>query len=128
MKLFKMKNQLICVVLLAMMGSLVGQALAQSTSDVDVQQPVTGPQMDALGRLQALNAANNTVTVDKKTYRISRSVAYYDARNNRVGPSAFRAGEPVSFVFEFNSKSMARPENVKPENGVVVEIRKVGGF
>lgn len=128
MKLFKMKNQLIYVALIAMMSGLAGQALAQSSSDVAAEQPATGPQMDALGRLQAVNAANNTVTVDKKIYRISRSIAYYDARNNRVGPSAFRPGEPVSFVFEFNSRTTARPENVKPENGVVVEIRKVGGF
>ena len=128
MKLFNMKNRLICLVLFAMMSGLAGPTLAQTTSDVDAQQPVTGPQMDALGRLQAVNAANNTVTVDKQTYRISRTIAYYDARNTRVGPSAFRSGEPVSFVFEFNNRTVARPENVKPENGVVVEIRKVGGF
>lgn len=127
MNLFKTKNQFACVVLIATMTCVSGQAFAQ-TSDVAAEQPLTGPQMDGLGRLQAVNTANNTVTVDKQIYRTARTIAYYDARNNQVGPSAFRPGEPVAFVFEFNSKTAASPENVKPENGVVVEIRKVGGF
>ena len=129
MNLLKAKIRPAALFALIALTGLMGQAHAQAdlSSGKPAQQPVTRPQMDGLGRLQSINVASGIVTVGQDTFELSKYAVLADARHKPISASAFRAGELVAFVFEFNSSSAAEPGNIKPENGMVVEVRKVGG-